>query len=170
MFMRSNSGNWKVPKMRCQLAAKYVASKPVALPEMPQKTQFDAQTLSIIESAEVENKVLGKNVEDDAKAFHDDMCAIVLEQGWAKEFEAERRKLKELGYSDEDVAMALMVVPNMAGNGARGERPSLDDLTAFLENRRKMQGMGFSKQAICGALMEFKNDLEDAVAHCAGFA
>lgn len=92
MFMRSNSGNWKVPKMRCQLAAKYVASKPVALPEMPQKTQFDAQTLSIIESAEVENKVLGKIVEDDAKAFHDDMCAIVLEQGWTKEFEAERRK------------------------------------------------------------------------------
>ncbi len=90
--MRSNSGNWKVPKMRCQLAAKYVASKPVALPEMPQKTQFDAQTLSIIESAEVENKVLGKNVEDDTKAFHDDMCAIVLEQGWTKEFEAERRK------------------------------------------------------------------------------
>ena len=83
---------------------------------------------------------------------------------------AQTNRLKELGYSDEDVAMALVVVPSMAGNGARGERPSLDDLTAFLENRRKMQGMGFSKQAICGALMEFKNDLEDAIAHCAGFA
>ena len=48
------SGTVKIPNMECQLAAKYVTSKPVDLPTVPAKTEIDEETNRILENMDLE--------------------------------------------------------------------------------------------------------------------
>ncbi len=52
--MQYGSGNLNLPTVECQLASKYVTSRPIDLPTVPAKTELDDETNRILEDMALE--------------------------------------------------------------------------------------------------------------------
>ena len=154
------SGTVKVPNIECQLAAKYVTSRPVDLPTVPAKTEVDEETNRILESMELENQICE---EDHCTNYEDQVYSISLVEVWMKGYENDVKKLKSMGFSDELIALAFTALPVLS---TIPNSDLLKNLTNFCTNFNQMKGMGFSQATIVGSLIKHRNDLEHSISEC----
>merc|ERR1711959_114559 len=93
--MQYGSGNLQIPKVECQLAAKYVTSRPIDLPIVPEKTKVEKQTCE----------------EDYCSNFEDQVYSISLVEVWMKGYEKDVKKLKTMGFKDDIISLAFAALP-----------------------------------------------------------
>merc|ERR1711977_35646 len=158
--MQYGSGSLQMPQVECQLAAKYVTSRPIDLPTVPEKTEVDEETARILESMELEKQTCE---EDYCTDFEDQVYSISLVEVWMKGYENDVKKLKEAGFSDQVISLAFAALPILS---TIPNSDALDSLSAFCTNFDQMKGMGFSQAAIFGSLIKHKNNLEASITGC----
>ena len=158
--MQYGSGNLQVPKVECQLAAKYVTSKPIDLQTVPEKTEVDGETARILESMELEKQTCE---EDYCTEFEDQVYSISLVEVWMKGYEQDVKKLKEAGFSDDLISLAFAALPVLS---TIPNADVVDNLSTFCTNFSQMKGMGFSPATIFGSLVKHRNNLEASITGC----
>ena len=155
--MQYGSGNLQIPKVECQLAAKYVTSRPIDLPTVPEKTKVDEETNRILGNMELEKQTCE---EDYCSNFDDQVYSISLVEVWMKGYEKDVKKLKTMGFKDDINSLAFAALPVLS---TIPNSDVLDNLTTFCTNYNQMKGMGFSPSTIFGSLVKHKNNLEASV-------
>ncbi|QDZ20148.1 hypothetical protein HOP50_03g26670 [Chloropicon primus] len=160
--MQYGSGTIQLPAVECQLAAKYVTSRPIDLPTVPEKTQVDEETARILESMDLEKQTCD---EDYCCDYEDQVYSISLVEVWMKGYETDVKKLREAGFSDQVVSLAFAALPVLS---TLPNADVLDSLSNFCTNFEQMKGMGFSQAAIFGSLIKHKNNLEASITECVG--
>merc|ERR1712039_208625 len=149
--MQYGSGNLQIPKVECQLAAKYVTSRPIDLPIVPEETN------RILGNMELEKQTCE---EDSCSNFEDQVYSISLVEVWMKGYEKDVKKLKTMGFKDDIISLAFAALPVLS---TIPNSDVLDNLTTFCTNYNQMKGMGFSPSTIFGSLVKHKNNLEASV-------
>jgi hypothetical protein len=80
-----------------------------------------------------------------------------------KGYEDDVKKLVDMGFTDEVIALAFAALPVLS------TIPNSDltkNLATFCTNFNQMKGMGFSQSNIVGSLIKHRNNLEASISEC----